>query len=41
MELYNRTKVLIEEFQKEISKSLKAILRSNQLNLQKKIEFFS
>jgi len=40
-ELYIRTKVLIEDFQKEITKSLKAILRSNQLNLQRKIEFFS
>mgnify|MGYP000960473122 FL=1 len=36
-ELYNRTKTLIEDFQKELTKSLKAILRSNQLSLNRKI----
>lgn len=40
-ELYNRTKTLIEDFQKEITKSLKAILRTNQLSINRKIEFFS
>lgn len=40
-ECYNHTKTLIEDFQKEITKSLKTILRTNQLSLPRKIEFFS